>query len=309
MACPHVRALKKTFKITAIVLAVLFFVNGLAAGLVLRLVFARYDGQPDNRLPLLLPEDCHLETVSFPCRGEILAGYYCDAPDTENLVVLVPGIHAIADHYAEIATALLTSGYDVFLFDPTGTGQSSGNWCLGYSRCIADTDAALTYIEGHLSHTSLFLLGHSRGATAVCAMPGLAHSVDGIIAINGFDSAMEAIIGMAKPYAGPLATLTAPALYLWQRLSAPQDELRFSVSTAMQYGNTPTLVLQGEADQIIRPENNGIAHALLEHPAACCQVVTIPNAGHTDLLYGPDKTPNETTMAMLLAWMGRLVHD
>lgn len=309
MAHPPVKVLRRSLKIAAIVLAVLFFINGLAAGLVLRLVFARYDGQGDSHLTSLLPENYSLEAISFPCRGETLSGYYCDAPDTERLVVLVPGMHATANHYAGTAAALLTSGYDVFLFDPTGTGQSTGSWCLGYSRCIGDTDAALTYIEDNLSPSALFLLGHSRGATAVCAMPELGHAIDGIIAVNGFDSAMEAVTGMAGPYAGPLATLTGPVLYLWQRLSAPREELHFSASTAVQQSNTPTLVLQGEADKTVRPEKHGIAHALRETPAACCQVVTIPDAGHTDLLYDPDGTPNEATMSLLRAWMESLAHD
>lgn len=215
------------------------------------------------------------------------------------LVVIVPGFHAESDNYLWQVQSLLDYGYDVFIFDATGSGESGGNSYIGFSQELFDLDAALSYIEATYNYKNVFLLGHSRGGYAACGMLDTEHEITAVVSVSGINSAMEAVIGSAENYVGPLAYGNYPLLWLYQVSLFDEDTVSLQADDCISNSEVPTLVVQGNEDDTAPMDAGSIYSHKDEITSDHVEyyVCDVPGQnGHTDLLFDPDGTANDVLM-------------
>ncbi|MBQ8983602.1 MAG: alpha/beta fold hydrolase [Lachnospiraceae bacterium] len=215
------------------------------------------------------------------------------------LVVIVPGFHAESDDYLWQVQSLLDYEYDVFIFDATGSGESGGKSYIGFSQELFDLDAALSYIEATYNYENIFLLGHSRGGYAACGMLDSEHEITAVVSVSGINSAMEAVIGSAENYVGPLAYGNYPLLWLYQVSLFDEDTVSLQADDCISNSEVPTLVVQGNEDDTAPMDAGSIYSHKDEITSDHVEyyVCDVPGQnGHTDLLFDSDGTANDVLM-------------
>lgn len=140
-----------------------------------------------------------------------LAGFVYGENESGDMIVLSHGIHSSHETYFGTIRALVDRGWMVFAFDNTGAGDSEGEDGVGLAQGPLDLHAALTFIEKDpaLSKKRKFLLGHSQGGYAVCAVLNFKHEIAGVVSLSGFATPYE----MEKEYGTRLFGKSTMLLY------------------------------------------------------------------------------------------------
>lgn len=281
MEQPKKQRLKKALVITAAILVLHTAITFFITKIVYDAIFDRYDHSPS-----LPPEHIAItqmaEKVTFPSGENMLSGCFFDSPG-DSLVVLVQGINShMADHYPEIMHIVQQDQRDVFIFDMTGSCQSQGDSTGGFPQAVYDLDAALNYIDDAYDYEKIFLFGHSRGAYAACCVLSRRNDIDGVVAINGPNTAMEAVVGTAAAKVGWLAYGNYPMLWLYQTMLFGAEDVAMSAAESIANSPTPVLIIQAESDETIPPDSVSIYSHKKEITNA--EFLLIPG-GHSSVLY------------------------
>lgn len=273
-------------------------------------IFARYDELA--QVPQTLSSMVQTRTqCRFPSGANQLTGYqyHTAAPEQANgLVVLVPGFHAGGDDYLWQISQLLEYNWGVFTFDTTGTLRSQGEGQVGFPQAALDLDAALSYIEENdrFGYGELVLMGHSRGAYAVCCALGEERDIAAAVSVSGVNSAMEAIMQSSVDAVGPVSYANYGFLWLYQAMLFGQDVLNRSASEEISACDVPVLVVHGTEDEDV-PANGGAVIAYQEQITSAKVEYLLCEAGHTDLLYDADGTANDALMERIHEFLLRSV--
>ena len=302
-------------------MAFLLVSNTIATKLIYDAIFSRYDTEANAIIAGAYSESMTGNPEYFTVEGtegKLQCGLYEGEEDTEGegiLLILAPGLHAGLAEYAGIAEYMSSEGMDVLLFDPTGTRQSEGRSNIGYSQETYDLDAVLTYAQASMDYEEIYLMGHSRGATAAVSLlcedndrlSSDASQIDGVIAVSGFDSAMDAVIGLSSGYVGGLARLNAPTLWAYQRLLFDGVTLNGSCSDIINDTETPVLILQGSGDGLALPDRYSIyshREELVGENVTVRLYTEEGKNGHTDILYDDsDGALHEEAMEDCVTWI------
>lgn len=263
-------------------------------------IFTRYEG---SRQETTLQRAEH----RFACGENTLMGYHYQGT-REGLVVWIPGFRAGADEYLAPIQSLNENGWGVFAFDTTGSGSSGGESAVGFSQVLEDTEAALDYLaeNGNLGYDKVFLLGHSRGGYAACALVDSAHDIAGVVSISGVNSAMEAVIQPATDYVGPFAYGNYPFLWLYQSMLFGTETVGREAAERIKDSDTPVLIVQGSADETAPMDEASIYSYRDELGEANVQyyLCTQPGQnGHTDLMYELDGSANALLMQRIHSFL------
>lgn len=112
--------------------------------------------------------------VTFPCRGETLAGTIDAAPATTGLLIVSGGNELrIGAHrgQAQLAAAIADAGYSVLRFDRRGIGDSTG--CNeGFRSSAPDIAAAAAALREQTGVTRVVAFGNCDAATALALFHG-----------------------------------------------------------------------------------------------------------------------------------------
>jgi pimeloyl-ACP methyl ester carboxylesterase len=175
-----------------------------------------------------------------------------------------------ASDYDMIAPLYTQIGVNLLVMDYRGYGISDGQptaSCLLADAVVVYEKTPALLAEHALSSERLFVMGRSLGSAAAIEIAERAgKKIAGLIIESGF-------------------AYTLPLLETLGLRLRDADEARdgFGHLDKIAQVHAPTLIIHGEADWLI-PIKNG--HALYEHSgAADKRLVTIPNAGHNDLLF------------------------
>jgi pimeloyl-ACP methyl ester carboxylesterase len=187
------------------------------------------------------------------------------------VLLLFHGNGEIASDYDDIATLYTRMGISLLIADYRGYGKSDGTPTA--SALIDDAMAVYREIPDLLSEhgldgSRLFLMGRSLGSAAALEIASQAgDEIRGLIIESGFASAL----GLVERLGGAVPE------HLKDGASGFDNDVK------MERVKVPTLIIHGEADQII-PVTNG---KTLHHSCGAKQkrLVIIPHAGHNDLLF------------------------
>ncbi len=303
---------RKVWKIIIITLLSIIIVFFAMTKIIYDACFLRYDAEA-----VMVPEElsdmvAHRQGVTFLSGENELQGYLYsgnkqqlsegqagDLQKSSGLVVMAPGYHASADNYLWQIQSFLEYGWDVFIFDTTGSCESEGKSSVGFSQELWDLDAALDYVEANYEYDYLFLFGHSRGGYAVCGILGFEHDITAAVSVSGINSAMEGIMEPAVRYAGPVAYSNYPLLWLYQVSLFDEETVEVQADEEISNSRIPTLIVQGNADDIVPMEESSIYSHRDEITSEYVEyyVCDIPGQnGHRSLMFDEDGTANDTLM-------------
>ena len=230
--------------------------------------------QPDKKT-YVTPKMLHLRSddVYFHSDGLVLHGWWLHAKQPPKGIVLFVHGNAenISTHIGSVYW-LPAQGYDVFLFDYRGYGQSEGTPSIG--GLITDSESALHYVINRpdINSDKLIVWGQSLGASI--AVYTVAHSPERKrIKALIVDSAFTAYRKIAQEKLADI-WLTWP-------LQWPLSWLFYAdytpIKAIKRISPVPVLIIHGEKDEIV-PFSHGIR--LYEAAGQPKQIWLLPNAKH-----------------------------
>lgn len=269
--------------------------------------FPRYEGLAAPASDAAQAARVEREEIAFSSGENRLHGYRYGSGAGE-LVVIAPGFRACCDDYLEQIAALRARGWDVLIYDATGSGASEGASSVGFPQALLDLDAALTFARESYDYTRFYLLGHSRGGWAACGILESGHPIAAVAAVSALNSPMEATIRPATRYIGPLAYGNYPFLWLYQSYLFGSQAVDVRADEAINASAVPVLIVQGAQDDDAPPD----AYSLYSHRAdiraegvAYRLCDRAGQDGHTNLLFDPGGGANGALMDEISAFFAR----
>ena len=201
--------------------------------------------------------------------GVALAGRLHVSDREAPLILLFHGNGEIAADYDTIAGIYNQMGFSFLVVDYRGYGLSDGR--PTGSSLLRDAVAVHRRLPDLLAHrelspSGLFVMGRSLGSAAAIEVAAQAEDqIAGLLIDSGFAHTFPLI----RRLGGPL-------------IEADDAPDGFGNLAKIAEVLVPTLIIHGEADQIIPVHDAGALYA--RSPAARKQLLTVPNAGHNNLL-------------------------
>ena len=140
----------------------------------------------------------------------------------------------------------------------------------------------------------MFLLGHSRGAWAVCcSLKYFDGYISGAVAVSALNSPMEGIMLPAYEKAGGIVYLNYPMLLLYQTMLFGADHANESAAAAVWETEVPVLVIHAENDTLVPSDSFSLYSHRSEAEREGVEFYTCVDTdgdGHTGILYGADSS-------------------
>ena len=221
-----------------------------------------------------LPYERHVFKGS---RGTALEAWVIPVGTPRGTVVLFHGHAASKDSQLREAAAFRAMGFRTMLVDFYGSGGSAGNeTSIGYHEAT-DVAAAYRYARELPGRGPVVLYGASMGAAAVLkAVADHRLDPDGLILECPFDSLLEttrhrfALIGVPS---FPMAEL----LVFWGGVDQGFDGLGFRPAASAAAVGRPTLLMAGDLDPFVTPDETRAIHSALRGPR---RLVFFEGIGH-----------------------------
>ena len=211
--------------------------------------------------------------IRIPVANDVSLGARLHAASkTDPLLLFFHGNGEIASDYDDIAPIYLGMGLNFLIVDYRGYGRSLG--VPGVATMLEDArtvfDQIPTLLESHgLSPSALYVMGRSLGSASAIEIAN--HAGNGIAALiieSGFAFPVQLIERLGGTIIGASEDKGTGELGALSRIATV---------------TVPTLIIHGQRDWIIPITD---AHALHYHAGAeNKKLVTIPGAGHNDLLW------------------------
>ena len=192
------------------------------------------------------------EEYTFNCGKETLQGYLYEVENPHGIVISAHGINNLADgNTAQYQNYFIEQGWDVFSFDMTGCGRSSGKMKTLFEsrKCVQN---AVNFVKNNakLKDLDVCLVGHSWGGYGVLAA---SYDVDvkAVCSFAGYDKASEMMYGFAEMNVSKALIVTKPALNF--SLSLLQGEKAFfsASSVIKKRPNTNYVLVHGDKDNTV----------------------------------------------------------
>lgn len=307
-------SVKKGLRIVIIGLLIYCIVSSVATVVIYNSIFSRYDGSvsvPPTLQPMVDSRQAH----RYPSGEHTLCGYLYRAEehlDRQALVVIAPGFQAGADSYLWQVESLLSYGWSVFIFDPTGSCESQGESAVGFSQELLDLEATLKYIANlnFFDYNDLILLGHSRGGYAACCALRNDYPISAVVSVSGIDSAMDGVIGSAENYVGPLAYANYGFLWAYQTYLFGAETVNLSACRQLSQKDVPALVIHGATDGKVPTDRHSIFAQQDTEPGAHVRFLLWTESqqdGHTSILFDEDGTANDELMEQIHLFLAEYV--
>ena len=206
------------------------------------------------------------EDISIPVAdGIMVSGRFFPAGTAQPTILFFYGNGETAPDYDNIAPLYNQIGVNFLVADYRGYGRSDG--FPSFTAMLADSAKVLDYASSLLEERDytgpMFVMGRSMGRHAAFELSA-----------NCGDRLQGVIIESGRPILGNFTYGLEPEL-----AQALEAEYRAKVASI----TIPALVIHGELDQLAPVEQ---AIAMYESfPSPNKRLLTIPGAGHNDLLY------------------------
>lgn len=279
---PHARTVARALALTLAALVVL-------AGAGVAFVSWRSADElvhPEREVSSWTPENVGLayERVAFDSADGIpLAGWWMPAGEASNgTVVVLHGYGMSKNQSLALAPFLHEAGYHVLAFDFRAHGESGGaHTTVGLDE-VADVQGAVRWLQDRLDADAerLALLGFSMGAATAINVASKIPSLDAVVADSSFASleniasnSITHFTGLPKYPFGPLAVFFAGMM-------VDRDVSTNVPAHAIREVEAPVLVIQGEADTIAYPVEDG--EAIFASASVGSAFWLVPGATHVD---------------------------
>ncbi len=255
MASNYKKGLKKLLSAAVIITVILAVFSFGTTKIIYDSCFPRYDtvsADTNEITEAIFESKTKTEFISGKNR---LTGYVFPAENgnTERLIVIAQGMNATYIDYADIINEFSRKGYGVFVFDPTGCGESEGDSAVGFPQMLNDLNAALEHLNenSRFGYDSIFLFGHSRGGYAACCATAYGHDITAVVSVNGINSAMEGVMMPAVKVMGNFAYGNYPMLWIYQAMLFGAKQVDASAVKALEQTQIPALIIHASGDQTV----------------------------------------------------------
>jgi uncharacterized protein len=229
---------------------------------------------PKERLAAPPPGYSFVETLTSD--GLKLRAAYRPAADGKATLLFFHGNGdsiAGADHATRRLSA---AGYGALLVEYRGYGGNPGS--PNERGLYEDGEAAITWLSKRgIASNQLVIVGNSIGSGPATEM-ALRHRPAALVLVSGFAS-LPFVVSDLYPF--------IPAQWMVRD--------RFDNEAKLSHIKSPTLILHGASDSLVRPVNA----ERLAGANSVAKLIMVPEAGH-ELAYG------ETAQALALEWLKQL---
>ena len=235
-----------------------------------------------------------------------------NAAKANRIVVCIHGIGDYSGWFRNIAPELATDGNQVYALDLRGFGESQEEGLplcrvSDFERHLQDIDDFIIYLRNHHKGKRLYVFGHSLGGIySIWYAANFSNAVDGLVlaapavvsAISNPKNRIKIFLANIftpnkthNPYVSPDAANRDPEeikimledpLETWQLtanyLSNVKKVLLKNVLKNASYIQSPTLILQGQADTVIQPTGANLLYEKLNVTDKKLEVFS--DAGH-----------------------------
>ncbi|MBN8550268.1 MAG: alpha/beta hydrolase [Deltaproteobacteria bacterium] len=221
-----------------------------------------------ERIELSAPGQPKLVGWFLPAKGAARGSILFLHGNAENISTHLAAVHWLPEQ-----------GYQVFIFDYQGYGESEGSPSL--PNAISDAERAVSYLQSRpdVLHQRFFLFGQSLGASLalyLAAQPQYANTFTAIIADSPFSSYRQiAREKVASVWVGYL--LQWPLGFLVNNDYSP-DKVITSI-------HAPILFLHGTNDNVVPAQHSADLCAKVQ---ANCERWLVPDATHGEILAMPE---------------------
>lgn len=228
------------------------------------------------------PDIQAVEVVLEARDGVSLAGRFIRGRSSAT-IVLVHGYGGSQDEMLPVAAALHTAGFGVFTFDGRGCGRSEGVVTFGALECDD-----LVAVVGHLvdrpevDADRIGVFGFSMGAATAILAAAQEPRIRAVVADSAWSSAHSWLRASIRSFLmHPRERFSPPSLKLVElRTGIDLDSLR-PVDVVDRIGPRPLLLLHGDADTVVLPEDGDRLLAKAAEPKAR---ILVQGAQHGDTI-------------------------
>lgn len=207
--------------------------------------------------------------LSIDVAGATLHARWHADPSCRATVIAFHGNGEIVADYDGLAPRYRDAGAELVVVDFRGYGRSSGT--PGYRATIADAVPAVRAVLDHTPKHPVIVLGRSLGGACAAEIAGLDPPLADGIVLESAASDLRALIARRGLVPPPAFT--------------DEERAVFDPVPKLARCRLPALVLHGEEDTLIRPDEARANHAALGSTEK--QLVLLPGVGHNDLMSSP----------------------
>ena len=214
---------------------------------------------------------------------EALRGFfYSDEARTDYRALLIFA-HGMGGGHLSYTTEIdffAKRGYLVLAYDQTGTMASDGKALRGMGQGFRDLLCAMQFAKENEKSKNLpvLLAGHSWGGYSVCRALYFHPQVRGVLAFSVPESEPDLLLAQAKAQTGKSFAFLKPFLRFWNRLQFGAAAA-MTTSEILAESDVPVLLLHGENDAVVPPENAAACSKRL-HGKKNIQVKLYPGKQH-----------------------------
>lgn len=246
-----------------VIIAAAYAAMLLVNGILYAVVFHRFEAPvPDTELSFG-DEDMvryPFREFTFVCGKNRLAARHFGAGNPKGLIVIAHGIYSRMESQLAEMKYFADRGWQVILFDGTGTARSEGPNLGSIAQRRFDLAALLDHLRSQEEFRGLpvCIYGHSMGAYGAAAVLKTHHAqVRAAVCVNGFFAPMEELMQEVRKRIGAAAFLERHFIRVWSRVLFGR-EWNTSAAEGIDASDVPVLLVQGTEDLVIPPESISI---------------------------------------------------
>ena len=207
------------------------------------------------------PSLANREEITFPCGKERLRGYLYESPSPKGVIIYAHGVGNLADaNGAQVQNYYVEHNYDVFAFDMTGCGRSTGSGIKSLHEskyCVQNAVKTVQNLE-KTKDLPLFLIGHSWGGYGVVTATDLVDGISGVAAFSGFNKPSEMMYSFSEKYASKAMILMKPAMQFGISIAWGQQSYYTAETSIRNHKDIPFFIVQGDKDTTVPLKNVSI---------------------------------------------------
>ncbi len=220
------------------------------------------------------------QAVTFPaCDDDLpLRGWFIPAGNSHATIIVCHGINANMSDFVVAAPFLHDAGYNVFLFDFRGHGDSPGHTTtFGYHEA-RDVRGAVRYLRDRPDCRRLGVLGYSMGGSAALHAIAQTPEVRAVVVDSTFSNLQDLVASHLQflPEAPRRFVLATLATATWLEVGIMPDNIA-PVRHVAEVAPRPLLIIHGLKDGLVSPDEARALFAAAHQPK---QLWLVPLAGH-----------------------------
>ena len=204
------------------------------------------------------------EPVSFVSRqdGLVLQGWLLTSPENRLTVICSHGYRQNREQadvpLMPLAKVLVEHGMNVLLFDYRNSGESAGQMTSVGQYEVRDLLGAVDYVHSHQElNPKVALLGFSMGAATAILAGAEEPTVAAVVADAPFADLTRYLEANFSVWTGlPTVPFNRTILAVTPIVTGLQPEKVSPVQVVSKFDGRPLLLIHGEADDDIAPENS-----------------------------------------------------